>query len=353
MRAPRRTGLVVVAFTLLVALTVILGFARGGNGDEPPPSPTLTPTTQPQPNERPALRAFEGDSWWNTPVPYDAPLDPYGADILEFLSTGEESGDGCLKLAGAGSSPWGQPFYWSTLSDPTYDIQGIQSPERPPELDQLRIPSDASPGDNNDGNISIFDVDKGYVVALTDASYDESNNEWSASGGSVTYLDSNGLYARTGESDDPRNTGTHRGNNGAVLAARWDMVEAGAINHVLKVAVGPEVSERFVFPMVGSDGDYSGDDPAVPPQGLRLRIKPAVDLDELNLHPQALVIAETLQRYGFYIGDSGGTTALKLENTEAEGRGQLWQLTSDDLCGLPFTPEYWDVIAEGYDPSGL
>ena len=63
------------------------------------------------------------------------------------------------------------------------------------------------------------------------------------------------------------------------------------------------------------------------------------------------MIAETLQRYGFYIGDSGGTTALKLENTVAEGRGQLWQLTSDDLCGMPFTSQYWDVVEEGYDPS--
>ena len=26
-------------------------------------------------------------------------------------------------------------------------------------------------------------------------------------------------------------------------------------------------------------------------------------------------------------------------------------MSADDLCGLPFTPEYWDVVAEGYDPT--
>jgi hypothetical protein len=132
------------------------------------------------------------------------------------------------------------------------------------------------------------------------------------------------------------------------MMARFDEVSAGAIPHVLKVASGPPVSTRSVFPMVGSDG--SSDDPAAPPQGLRFRIKPSVDLSRLGLEPQALVIATALQRYGFYIGDSSGTTALKLEDTRTEGRGQLWKISSKALCGLPLTPEYWDVLPEGYQP---
>ena len=75
------------------------------------------------------------------------------------------------------------------------------------------------------------------------------------------------------------------------------------------------------------------------------------DLAARGLTGEALVIARALQRYGFYFGDSGGTTALKLENTVAEGRGRLWRVQADALCGLPFTPAYWDVVAEGYDPS--
>jgi hypothetical protein len=76
-----------------------------------------------------------------------------------------------------------------------------------------------------------------------------------------------------------------------------------------------------------------------------------VNLNTLHLSPEALIIARALQRYGFYIGDSAGATALKLENTAAEGRGQLWDVSTDALCGLPFKPQYWDVVAEGYDPS--
>jgi hypothetical protein len=134
------------------------------------------------------------------------------------------------------------------------------------------------------------------------------------------------------------------------MMVRFDEVQSGRIDHVLKVASGPEVSFRHVFPMVGSDGDST--DPAAPPQGLRFRIKPSVDLGALGLDPQALVIARALQRYGFYIGDSAGTTALKVEDTRLEGRGELWRMAPTALCGLPLTPRYWDVLPEGYQPAG-
>ena len=294
-------------------------------------------------------RAFEPGSWWNTPLPAGTPLDPAGAKILHYLRSAPESGHGCLTLAGAGSSDWGTPIYWARPSDPSYDVQGVQ--HGPPELHHLQIPVSAEPADNNDHSMTVYNVPKGYVAALTGARYHSWNDTWTATGATVTYLHSNGLSAATGRSDDPRNRGTHRGNNGATMAVAYNEVAAGAIRHVLKVAIGPEASSRFVFPMTGSDGGYDGSNPAVPPEGLRLRIKPSVNLDGFGLTAQALTIARALQRYGFYIGDSGGTTALKLENTRAEGRGQLWTIPKDALCGLPFTPRYWDVVAEGYDPT--
>lgn len=356
----RTTAFMAMGLLGLAAVTVVGGSTSVGpespSAARPTPQSTTERTSQPSPwpstrttSQRP-FRAFSADSWWNTPLPYHPPQNPATDEILDYLSTATESRGGCLTLAGAGQSPWGHPIYWTESDDPTYYLRGVNH-TRMPELNDLRIPRDAQPASNNDGTMSIFDLDKDYVVALTNAEYDADDDEWSATGATVTYLESNGLHAATGRSDDNRNLGGHRGNNGATMAVRWDMVRAGAINHVLKIASGPEVADRAVFPMVGSDGDYQGSDPAVPPQGLRLRIEPSLDLDRFNLHPQALVIARALQRYGAYIGDSGGVTALKLENTAAEGRGQLWDLASTDLCALPLDPKYWDVIAEGYDPG--
>jgi hypothetical protein len=355
---PSRTERLVLAAG---ALAIVLGIGAVALAVRPPDtakhdSVGTTPgksrhhqTTKGHP-EAGNYRAFLADSWWNTAVPRNAPEDPASSQILNYMRSAPQSGNGCLMLAGAGSSPWGNPIYWTRPTDPSYDVQGVGG-ERPPEIDDLRIPTRAEPAANNDGTMSLYDLDKGYVVLLTNAAYDAKSDQWSASGATVTYLRSNGLNVDTGVSDDPRNVGTHRGNNGATNTVSWDQVQAGRIRHVLKVALGPEVANRSVFPMTGSDGSYEGSDPAVPPQGLRLRIKPSIHLESLQLSPEALVIARALQRYGFYIGDSGGTTALKLENTGAEGRGRLWKVTAYDLCGLPFTTRYWDVLAEGYDPS--
>jgi hypothetical protein len=294
-------------------------------------------------------RAFSASSWWNSPLPAQAPANPDSTAVLNYLRTAPDNAGGCLRLAGA-QNGWGQPVYWARPGDPRYAVTGVQG-RRPPELRSLRIPVGARAADNSDGSMSVYDLSAGYVTLLTDAHYDPSTNHWTASGASVTYLHSNGLDVGTGRSNNPHDTGTHRGNNGADSVVRWDEVQAGAIDHVLKVSSGPELSTRWVFPMTGSDGRAPGDDPAVPPEGLRLRIKPSVDLSKLGLHPQALVIAKALQTYGMYLGDSGGATALKLEDTAIEGRGRLWGVTKEDLCSLPFTPAYWEVLPEGYDPS--
>jgi hypothetical protein len=339
-----RRALIFVSLLLTLVVTAACTAAR---------TPVAVPSTGASPwhpapvvDGRP-LRASAPTSWWNSPVPGDAPSNPEADAILRYMSTAPNAAGGCIHLSGAGNSAWGQPVYWARAGDPTYDVS-VRAANAPVEVHSLRIPRGALAAGNNDGSMTVFDVERGYAVALTDAKFEADTNHWSASGATVTYLSSNGLDARTGRTSDPRNIGSHRGNNPADMMARLDEVAAGRVDHVLKVASGPETSVRFVFPMVGSDG--SSTDPAAPPQGLRFRIKPSVDLAGLGLAPQALVIARALQQYGFYIGDSARVTALKLEDTRSEGRGQRWSIPPTALCSLPITAQYWDVLPEGYVP---
>ncbi len=326
-----------------LGLLVVTGTARVQLDNWVPPQAVPPPTP-----DR-SVQAFRSDSWWNTPLPADAPSHHASEAILHYLSTGPESGNGCLALAGLGDSPWGTPIYFAGRGDPTYLVHRTAM-RLPPELDELRIPRNARPSVPDGGTLVVYDVDKNYVVALSDAVYDAENDSWSARGATVSYLDSNGLDVRTGQAD-ARNTGNLRGGNAAVMVVSWDEVEGGEIDHVLSMSSGPTLSSRHVFPMVGSDGAYEGKDPAVPPQGLRLRIKASVDLAAFQLDPQALVIARALQEYGVVVGSSGGSTALKLESTVVEGRGDLWNLKRDALCRLPFSPRYWDVVAESFTPG--
>jgi hypothetical protein len=216
---------------------------------------------------------------------------------------------------------------------------------QPRQFRDVRIPEGARPDPTGDAAMSVFDIERGLVYGLHKASYDAQHDAWSACGGTVYYLDSNGLAGALAGSDETRNRG-HRGVPPPTFAVRLDEVEWGSIEHVLKIAVNT-ASLDHVFPMVGSDGESTH--PSAPPEGARLRIKPTIELETLGLSPPALVIARALQRYGAVIGDqSGSSLTLKLENTVAEGLGQLWRgvLSANSLSAIPL--DAYEVIRLGY-----
>lgn len=292
-------------------------------------------------------RAFSATSYWNTPLPAGAPVDTRSASIIDFLKT--DSSHPYIRVIGTESSGgWGEPIFWAKPTDPVYNVIATRY-TLPPEFRSLRIPAAARVPATSDAQMTIYDLERGAVYKLQKAVYNATTDRWSAGGGSYYYLGSNGLHGSLDESDNASNSG-HRGNPPAVHAVRWDEIQAGSIDHVLKIAVNT-ANRDHVWPMVGSDGDSTS--PAAPPQGARLRIKPSIDLSKLGLSPPALVIARALQRYGAVVGDSsGGPAALKVENTVLEGRGWLWKgvLDAASLRAIPFS--MFEVTKLGYNPGG-
>lgn len=292
-------------------------------------------------------RAFSRSSYWNTPLPPDAPVDTNSENILAFIK--EHSTTNFVRLSGATPhGRWGNPIYWAKRSDPSYKIRNTCAFEPPPEFASVRIPRGARPDPTSDAAMTVYDVAKGHVYAFHWTEYDSSSDTWSACGGAVYYLDSNGLHGKLHRSDEPRNDG-HRGVPPPAFAVRYDEVQFGEINHVLKIGV-TVTKCAHVFPMVrdecGTMETYA------PPEGTRIHIKPSVDLNLLGLSPPELVVARALQKYGAVIGDQGGgPVSLKLENTMAEGRGQLWDgvLASDSLAAIPL--DDYEVVKLGYDPT--
>ena len=47
----------------------------------------------------------------------------------------------------------------------------------------------------------------------------------------------------------------------------------------------------------------------------------------------------------------GGHDRPEAGEHPGRGPGTAWPDPQDALCGLPFTPRYWDVVAGGYDPT--
>ena len=196
--------------------------------------------------------------------------------------------------------------------------------------------------------MTVYDLSKNIVYGFHHAAFHEANDRWSACGGAVYYLGSNGLDGKLKRSDHDANGG-HRGLPPPTFAVRYDEVQSGTIDHVLKIAV-PRTKCRHVFPMTGDEcGTFKK---FAPPEGTRIRIKPTVDLSTLDLSSEAMTIARALQTYGAIIGDqSGGPVSLKLENVVAEGRGYLWDglLVADSLASIPL--DSFEVVKLGFDPT--
>jgi hypothetical protein len=79
-------------------------------------------------------------------------------------------------------------------------------------------------------------------------------------------------------------------------------VRSGRIDHALRVTVA-RTQRGYIHPAIhfaSSDGD-----PALPPMGLRLRLKASFSL--ARYHGQALVVLRALRRYGLIVADNGSS----------------------------------------------
>jgi hypothetical protein len=291
-------------------------------------------------------RAFSDRSFWNRAIPQVAPRHPYSDQIIAFLQADNDTD--YISLAGTTSSgEWGMPIYWPDETTRVYDVGRNCPRDQPPEFDHVRIPRGAKPDPTRDAAMTVVDRNRGIAYGFHHTRYDPLQDRWTSCGGTVYYLKSNGLHGDLSASDDVRNRG-HRGVPPTVSFVRFDEIQAGAIDHVLKIAVD-RTKCRHVFPMI--DDECGTLQTYAPPEGVRIRIKPGVDLSRFGLSPAALVIARALKRYGAIIGDqTGGPIVLKVENTVAEGDGFRWQgrLTADSLQNLSL--RYFEVVRPGYQP---
>jgi len=82
--------------------------------------------------------------------------------------------------------------------------------------------------------------------------------------------------------------------------ARWDEVERGVIDHALRFTA-PETRRAYVYP--ARHYASSSSDPALPPMGLRVRLKAGVNI--ASFPKQARVVLRALQRYGMILADNG------------------------------------------------
>jgi hypothetical protein len=122
----------------------------------------------------------------------------------------------------------------------------------------------------------------------------QTSRGWTAGSGAVWSLRSNHLRHAGWTSADAAGLPIFPG------LARWDEVARGTIDHALRFTA-PRTRRAYVYP--ARHYASSSNDPALPPMGLRVRLKASVNIS--SFPKQSRVVLRALQRYGMILADNG------------------------------------------------
>jgi hypothetical protein len=158
---------------------------------------------------------------------------------------------------------------------------------------------------------------------------------WRAGSGALWDMESNALRPDGWTSADAAGLPVLPG------LVRYNEVAAGVIDHALRFTA-PQTRRAHIYPARHDAG--SGTSSALPPMGLRVRLKASFDLSRLS--PQARVIAVALQHYGMLLADNGSPwyiTGASNANFDDDDLHTLNRITGRDLevvdtSGLVNTP---------------
>lgn len=117
-------------------------------------------------------------------------------------------------------------------------------------------------------------------------------------------------------------------------------IAAGHIDHALLLTT-PYISRRHVPPAVSGDGHQA--DPNALPMGSHLQLDPAADISHLPRTQR--ILAQALKTYGAYVGDSGGSLAIRAQaslspSARAAGAPDPWSAAgvgNPSLRGIPWS----------------
>ena len=275
----------------------------------------------PDPEGPPAGSWYSPESPFNQPIAADAAVDASSAQMVQTLVAGARSG---FPIS---AKEWTTPVYYASASTPkrTVSLTAGWAPAR--SLAGVPIPANAQPDPAGDAHLTIMDEATGCEYDFWQARKN-ADGSWSASWGNATQTTGTGIYAGG-------LAATASGFANGLGKIRPEELAAGEIPHALFFAFPHTKAGGPVWPATSSDG-RSTIGGAIP-EGARLQLDPRLDLDSLGLNAWQKVVARTLQKYGMFLGDTGGTVALYAVNAQS----------------FPGTPYPWGDAAYPYMPTSL
>jgi len=288
---------------------------------------------------------FPSNSLWNTNIS-NSQVDPNSANYISEIGNSKplhpDFGAGLYD-----GQTIGIPYIVVPSTQPLlsiiYTLYGDESDPGP-----MPIPSNAliegfpQPG-NGDRHVLIVDKGNCWLYELYYA-FNAGPLGWNAGSGAVWDLEANEMRPYTWTSADAAGLPILPG------LVRYDEVQAGAINHAIRVTL-QNSQEAFTPP--ASHWAANSSDQYAAPMGMRMRLKASFDISGFSQHNQVILTA--LKQYGMIMADNGssmfltGTTDLRWNNDDL---GNLHGVTASDFEVVLISPLYTPQnVPTGPDPT--
>lgn len=282
---------------------------------------------------------FPSDNPWNQNISA-APVSARSAAIMNSIVS--QYGDGRLHPDFGQDSDTSGDLYgipYNIVHGNSTSRTNIVIDAYPDESDLVGVPIPANvviegdfqsgprPGLDNrgDSHLIIYDVDNNVAYELYRASRPSENGDgrWHADQLSVWDMQTNSFRTLGWTSADAAGLPVLAGLVRPDEVLPVSQGGQGAINHAIRFTLRNQVIlDQFVYP-ASHTANPGNNNPAIqPPMGMRFRLKPGVDLSQLN--PQSRVIAQAMQDYGMIVADngsnfffSGASRAMDASNQQA------------------------------------
>ena len=238
-------------------------------------------------------RPFPPDNAWNTHID-GASVDPASDVLIAAIGVG-----GHLHPdfgADWNGGPFGIPYVVVSGSTPGVPVTFDYADESDPGPWPISpgAPVEGGTGSRGDRHVIVIDRDHWTLHELF-AAYPGGDGTWHAGSGAIFDLSSNALRPAGWTSADAAGLPIFPG------LVRYDEVAGqGEIRHALRFTVS-RTRRAYVNP--ARHWASSDPDPALPPMGMRVRLKASYDLS--GFPAQARVILEALKTYGMFVADNG------------------------------------------------
>jgi hypothetical protein len=261
----------------------------------------------------PDCPVFPADNVWNKRVDR-LPVRANSATIVRSIGLGDNLHPDFGSYSGYGI-PWNVVDASTPRSSVTFRWPG-ESDSGP-----YPIPADPRQEGGSDAHILMVDRDACRLYELYAAEH--RSDGWHAGSGAIWNLRSNTLRPKGWTSADAAGLPILPG------LARYDEVAAGAIRHALRFTAN-QTRKAYVYPARHFASDLTSS--ALPPMGLRVRLKASVDISGFG--PQSRVILRALKRYGMLLADNGSdwfVTGAPDPAWDDDDLHQLHEITGSDF----------------------